>query len=128
MDAKWTVGPSFYYRSVTPKSPLKGAVGGRDGGLAVHSLLHLLGRRWSLRVLWELQRPAKTFRELQDRCGGMSSSVLSTRLSELRAAGLLTPRSEDGYALSNEGERLLQALQPLDDWAERWAPGKHPTT
>jgi DNA-binding HxlR family transcriptional regulator len=117
--------PRFYYRSMSGDSPSRNTVRATDAGRPVVTLLDLLGRRWALRVLWELRRPAQTFRELQDRCDGMSSSVLSTRLSELRSAGVLTPRSEDGYALSNEGERLLQALQPLDDWAECWARRKH---
>ena len=79
------------------------------------ALLDLLGRRWALRILWELREPATTFRELQARCGDISSSVLTTRLKELREAGAI-----DGYALTKEGERLLEALQPLDAWAKRW--------
>jgi len=49
------------------------------------AVLDLLGRRWALRILWELRNePAATFRELQTRCGGVSSSVLNQRLHELR--------------------------------------------
>ena len=48
------------------------------------ALLDLLGRRWALRVLWELRAsPVPTFRELQSRCGDVSSSVLAQRLREL---------------------------------------------
>lgn len=82
------------------------------------ALLDLLGRRWTLRVLWELRTPAASFRDLQARCDGMSSSVLSARLGELRAAGVVEPAS---LALTNEGRRLLEALEPLDAWAKRWA-------
>jgi len=84
------------------------------------ALLDLLGRRWSLRVLWELREQPLAFRVLQVRCEGMSSSVLSQRLAELRAAGIVE-RTEDGHRLSGEGERLLRALAPLNGWAERWA-------
>src|SRR5204863_8999581 len=53
-------------------------------------LLDLLGRRWTLRVLWELRDGgAFTFRVLQERCGGLSSSVLNARLAELRDAGIV---------------------------------------
>ncbi|WP_372509512.1 winged helix-turn-helix transcriptional regulator [Streptomyces humicola] len=38
--------------------------------------LDLLGRRWTLRILWELSQAPAGFRELQRRCEGMSSSVL----------------------------------------------------
>jgi DNA-binding HxlR family transcriptional regulator len=79
------------------------------------ALLDLLGRRWALRILWELREPAATFRELQARCGDISSSVLTQRLKELRAAGAV-----EGFTLTKEGERLIDALQPLDAWAKRW--------
>ncbi len=49
------------------------------------ALLDLLGRRWALRVVWELRDGPLVFRALQERCAGMSSSVLNQRLRELRA-------------------------------------------
>jgi DNA-binding HxlR family transcriptional regulator len=85
------------------------------------ALFDLLGRRWTLRVLWELRAPVPTFRALQAQCHGMSSSVLSQRLAELDAAGIITTRPSGGYALTPEGEVLLAALGPLDQWAKRWA-------
>jgi DNA-binding HxlR family transcriptional regulator len=88
------------------------------------ALLDLLGRRWALRVLWELREgDAPTFRELQDRCGGISSSVLSDRLRELREAGIVTatPEQGAGYELTPHGHELLELLTPLDAWAKRWA-------
>jgi DNA-binding HxlR family transcriptional regulator len=85
------------------------------------ALLDVLGRRWALRVLWELRAPVPTFRALQARCQGMSSSVLSQRLAELAAAGIIATRPAGGYGLTPEGEALLAALGPLDQWARRWA-------
>jgi DNA-binding HxlR family transcriptional regulator len=85
------------------------------------ALLDLLGRRWVLRVLWELRAPASTFRELQQRCDGMSSSVLAQRLAELRDAGIVANERDGGYALTPDGSTLLEVLVPLDRWAERWA-------
>jgi DNA-binding HxlR family transcriptional regulator len=85
------------------------------------ALLDLVGRRWALRVLWELRDgTALTFRELQARCGDISSSVLNDRLRELREAGIVAAGA-DGYTLTGEGRRLLDALAPLDAWAKRWA-------
>jgi len=84
------------------------------------ALFDLLGRRWTLRVLWELREGALTFRELQARCEGMSSSVLNQRLRELREAGVLTSQAGSGYALSDDGFALLDVLAPLHAWAERW--------
>jgi DNA-binding HxlR family transcriptional regulator len=86
------------------------------------ALLDLLGRRWALRILWELrdERPV-TFRDLQARCGGVSSSVLNDRLRELRDAGIVGTEPVGGYRLSPDGRDLLEALAPLDVWAQRWA-------
>jgi DNA-binding HxlR family transcriptional regulator len=85
------------------------------------ALLDLLGRRWALRILWELRAsPAPTFRDLQARCGDVSSSVLAQRLKELSEAGIVT-RSEVGYALTADGRELLGSLAPIDHWAEQWA-------
>jgi DNA-binding HxlR family transcriptional regulator len=87
------------------------------------ALLDLLGRRWALRVLWELRgSPVPTFRELQKSCGNISSSVLAERLRELTAAGILA-RSSMGYSLTPDGRELLGALAPIDRWAEGWARG-----
>lgn len=85
------------------------------------ALLDLLGRRWTLRVVWELREGPLTFRALQGRTDGVSPSVLNTRLADLRAAGIVEQRAGEGYALSAEGERLLAALAPLQEWATRWA-------
>ena len=85
------------------------------------ALLDLLGRRWTLRVLWELRAPADSFRDLQARCDGMSSSVLSARLADLRSAGAVAVGDDGGYELTTEGLKLLEALEPLDTWAKRWA-------
>ncbi|MDQ3933743.1 MAG: helix-turn-helix transcriptional regulator [Actinomycetota bacterium] len=85
------------------------------------ALLDLLGRRWALRVIWELREGPVTFRELQERCGGVSSSVLSQRLAELREAGIL-----DGYELTAEGRELFDVFWPLVEWSERWARRSDP--
>ena len=86
------------------------------------ALLDLLGRRWALRVLWELRTgESLTFRELQARCAEVSSSVLSDRLRELREAGIVMAEPGLGYSLTPEGVRLVDDLGPLDGWAKRWA-------
>jgi len=97
------------------------AVRGSRQGRPIMALFDLLGRRWTLRVLWELREGGLTFRELQARCDTMSSSVLNQRLSELRDAGILSAGSGEGYVLTGEGHALLRALLPLHEWAERWS-------
>jgi DNA-binding HxlR family transcriptional regulator len=99
-----------------PGRPARGSRQGRP----IMALLDLLGRRWTLRVIWELREGSLTFRELQERCGAVSSSVLNQRLAELRAAGAIE-RDSGGYRLTPEGRRLLEAYPPMQAWAERWA-------
>ena len=86
--------------------------------------LDLLGRRWALRVLWELRdgSPA-SFRELRARCDQMSTSVLNQRLAELREAGIVD-QGAGGYKLTKRGAELLEALAPLDSWAKRWGASR----
>lgn len=83
--------------------------------------LDLLGRRWALRVLWELREGAQSFRALRERCDGVSPTVLNQRLAELRESGLIAHEPGSGYSLTPLGESLGQALAPLHDWAARWA-------
>jgi DNA-binding HxlR family transcriptional regulator len=88
-------------------------------------LLDLLGRRWALRVLWELRAgdpvPYAALREASDR---MSTSVLATRLRELTDAGLIERDAAGAYRLTRDGVRLLEHLGPLDDFAKRWSASR----
>ena len=86
------------------------------------ALLDLLGRRWALRVLWELRDGhRRSFRDLQARCGDISSSVLNDRLRELREARIVATAPAGGYQLTDGGQQLLRAFEPLDTWAKNWA-------
>jgi DNA-binding HxlR family transcriptional regulator len=82
--------------------------------------LDLLGRRWALRVLWELQAEPLGARALLSRCEGLSPSVLYDRLRELTEAGLIG-RQGEAYALTRLGRGLGDAIAPLDSWSRRWA-------
>lgn len=96
--------------------PVRGSRSGRP----IMVLLDLLGRRWTMRVLWELRGEALSFRALQAACSGMSPSVLNRRLGELRDAGLVEA-SAAGYTLTPGGRELLVLFEPLNRWAEHWA-------
>jgi DNA-binding HxlR family transcriptional regulator len=98
-----------------PGRPVRGSTTGRP----IMALLDLLGRRWALRVIWELGEGPLQFRALQERCAAMSSSVLNQRLHELRRAGLVE-LADSGYQLTEEGRQLQDAFGPLAAWAERW--------
>ncbi|MFC7517012.1 winged helix-turn-helix transcriptional regulator [Herbaspirillum sp. GCM10030257] len=99
-----------------PGKPVRGSSTGRP----VMALLDMLGQRWVLRILWELRSTALTFRELREHCDAMSPTVLNQRLRELRDAGVVVLEDPGGYALSASGKELLDALMPLQHWAEQW--------
>ena len=84
-------------------------------------VLDWLGRRWTLRVLWELRGGALPFRALQERCDAVSPTVLNDRLRELRDAGMVELRDGSGYGLTPDGQSLGDVLMPLHAWADRWA-------
>jgi DNA-binding HxlR family transcriptional regulator len=67
----------------------KRAVRGSTSGRPIMVLLDLLGRRWTLRIIWELREKPLTSRALRTACDEASPTVLQARLSELRDAGLL---------------------------------------
>src|SRR5580765_6404900 len=99
-----------------PGRPVRGSATGRP----IMALLDLLGRRWALRVLWELRDGHElTFRALRTACDDVSTSVLNDRLRELRDAGIVS--AGDGYRLTPRGLRLIGALAPLQAWAKAWA-------
>lgn len=85
------------------------------------ALLDLLGRRGTLRLLWELRDGhPQSFRLLRASADAMSPSVLNTRLKELREARLVE-LADNGYTLTQEGRALVKLLKPLNRWAEMWA-------
>ena len=85
------------------------------------ALLDLLGRRWALRILWELRLAPASFQALQARCDSMSTSVLSQRLAELRDAQLVEKDQAGSYRLTEPGSRLLARLDGMDEWTQEWA-------
>ena len=105
-------------RSVpTPGAAVRGSRTGRP----LMAALDLLGRRWALRILWELRDGPLGARPLLAACDGLSSSVLYERLRELTVTGLIVQTESGGYQLSAQGRSLGAALEPLDQWSTRWA-------
>ena len=99
----------------------KSAVRGSASGRPIMALLDLLGRRWTLRIVWELRAGALTSRQLREACNDVSPTVLQARLSELREAGLVQLRRGEGYALTDLGGEMRDAFAPLYAFADRWA-------
>jgi DNA-binding HxlR family transcriptional regulator len=99
----------------------KRAVRGSRSGRPIMALLDLLGRRWTLRIIWELRDRPLTSRALRAACDEASPTVLQARLSDLREAGFVELIPDKGYRLSQTGKELEQTFLPLHRFAERWS-------
>jgi DNA-binding HxlR family transcriptional regulator len=95
-------------------------VRGSRTGRPIMALLDLLGRRWVLRIVWELREEPKRFRELQELIGA-SPTIVNSRLAELREAKLVELDTDSGYRLTALGKELLRLFLPLHTWSEKWA-------
>src|ERR1700716_263162 len=98
----------------------KRAVRGSRAGRPVMVLLDLLGRRWTLRILWQLRGATLTSRALREACDDASPTVLQARLAELRQAGFVELAPASGYRLTEMGKELLGTFLPLHKFADRW--------
>src|SRR5262245_39261688 len=94
------------------------ATRGSKTGRPVMRVLDLLGRRWSLRSLWERRQGPQTFRVLREACDDVSPSSLNQRLRELRELGAVEASGE-GYVLTESGHELGRILLELYRWAEQ---------
>jgi DNA-binding HxlR family transcriptional regulator len=105
-----------------PSAMTKRTVRGSRSGRPIMALLDLLGRRWTLRIIWELREGrALTSRALRTACDQASPTIIQARLSELRETGLVKLVPGDGYRLSALGKELADNVLPLHRFAERWS-------
>jgi DNA-binding HxlR family transcriptional regulator len=107
-------------RKSAPAKKHPDAVRGSRTGRPIMALLDLLGRRWTLRIVWELREGALTSRALRAACDDASPTVVQQRLGELREAGLVAI-GDGGYALTGLGRELFALFMPLHQFAEQWA-------
>jgi DNA-binding HxlR family transcriptional regulator len=95
-------------------------VRGSLSGSPINALFDILGRRWALGILWYLGDGPSAFCRLQEQCGGMSPTILNTRLKELQDADIVE-RAIDGYALTARGNELRSYIVPVANWSATWA-------
>jgi DNA-binding HxlR family transcriptional regulator len=87
-----------------------------------------LGKRWNAVVLGHLSGGPAGFRELSRAIDGISDSVLSDRLTDLAAGGLITRTVNEGppvavsYELTERGRALMPALEQIALWASAHLP------
>jgi DNA-binding HxlR family transcriptional regulator len=93
----------------------------------VELAVDVIGGKWAVVVLAHLKDGAHRYGELRRRMPDVSEKVLTTRLRELEAAGLVERTSDGGtppavtYRLSEEAAELAPALRVLYDWGQRRA-------
>jgi DNA-binding HxlR family transcriptional regulator len=96
-----------------------------------HAAVELIGRRWAGAILYALAERPHYFTELSLVVPGLSDRLLSQRLRELEAEGLVARSVEVGngarprvsYALTEKGRALVPVLRDLRDWAGEWNAG-----
>ncbi|WP_307868997.1 winged helix-turn-helix transcriptional regulator [Cellulosimicrobium cellulans] len=89
---------------------------------AFQSVMEIVGKRWTGAIMLAISRGSQRFGEILRVVDGLSDRLLSQRLKELAAHGLVlrtivpTTPAYSEYTLTPLGEELIQAMQPLVMW------------
>jgi DNA-binding HxlR family transcriptional regulator len=94
-----------------------------------HEAIELVGKRWTGAIMHVLLPGPLRFSEVAAAVPDLSDRLLSERMKELEARGLVERRVDPGppvrveYALTRMGRDLGPALEEIKDWARRWLAG-----
>ena len=87
-----------------------------------HAASELIGRRWTGAIVRALFHGRTRFREIADAIPGISDRLLTERLKELAANGIVERLDgRDGYRLTSKGRDLRPILIEIAKWAHRWS-------
>jgi DNA-binding HxlR family transcriptional regulator len=108
--------------------PATAAGGAGSNGLCpyFHQAVELVGKRWTGAIVGVLLPGPRRFSEISQGIPQISDRLLSMRLRELEAEGLVVRHVLDGspvrveYALTDKGHALEPALAQLRTWACEW--------
>ena len=97
-----------------------------------HRAVELIGRRWTGAIVRALLCGVGRFGELAATIPELSDRMLSERLKELEAEGIVartvipaTPVRVE-YRLTEKGRALGPVLAAIGDWAAAWLPAPEP--
>ena len=99
-----------------------------------HRAVEIIGRRWSGAIVRALLAGRTRFSEIVDAVPGLSDRLLSERLKELEAEGvvtrLVTPSTpvRVEYRLTEKGRALVPVVEAVSAWAEQWMPAEEPSS
>ncbi len=98
-----------------------------------HRASELIGRRWTGAIIYVLLKSRCRFATLRDAIPDITDRMLSDRLQELEAEGIVdrtvipeTPVRVE-YSLTKKGRALAVAFDAIADWAHKWS-GDEPAT
>ena len=89
----------------------------------------LIARRWNPLIVGALLDGQRRFTDIRTSIPGISDRLLSERLKDLDAAGVVTRRVipetpvRIEYGLTDRGRDLAGVIDELRGWAERWPIG-----
>ena len=98
-----------------------------------HRAIELVGKRWSGAVIHALMSGPRRFGEILEAVPDLHDRLLSERLKELEAEGLVERRVHPEtpvrieYALTDKGSDLRRVMSEVERWAHRWLPQPEPT-
>lgn len=93
---------------------------------ALARTVDIIGERWTLLLVRDLLVGPRRFRDLVRSLKGIGTNLLTSRLKELEAAGLIERRGEQGYALTHSGTALEPAVLALVRWGLIYGPKNQP--
>src|SRR4051794_20599069 len=91
-----------------------------------HHAVELIGRRWSGAILRALLAGSTRFHEISKAVPGLSDRLLSERLRELEAEGIITRSVQPTvpvrveYHVTEKGRALEAVFSAISCWAEEW--------
>ena len=98
-----------------------------------HRASELIGRRWTGAIIFVLMKSRCRFATLRDAIPDITDRMLSDRLQELEAEGIVertvipeTPVRVE-YALTKKGRALAPAMDAIVDWAHKWTEDQSAT-
>ncbi|MDQ3980932.1 MAG: helix-turn-helix transcriptional regulator [Actinomycetota bacterium] len=95
-----------------------------------HQAIEIIGRRWTGVIIRALLCGDSRFSQIRTTIPGLSDRLLSERLKELEAEGIVERRVlpetpvRIEYHLTRKGEALADVVQAASAWAERWLPAE----
>jgi DNA-binding HxlR family transcriptional regulator len=106
------------------KAPPKALVETCDEPCPIERGMRIIGGKWKGSILWHLRDGPVRFGDLTRQLGGASRKMVSQRLKEMEAQGLITRTVVTErplavfYEMTDFGRSSLQVLDELRAWAE----------